>query len=81
MLSFLEKGFVLYIMTAICVVGVIGKLSVNHIYRRLIRQSDNLTTAQDRQLRQLKTKYETAYRMNVGVHNVLAFVEKKCKWI
>lgn len=76
MLSFLEKGFVLYIMTAICVVGVIGKLSVNHIYRRLIRQSDNLTTAQDRQLRQLKTKYETAYRMNVGVHNVLAFVEK-----
>lgn len=75
MLSFLEKGFTLYIMAAICVAGVIGKLIVNHIYKKLIKQSDNLTTAEDRQLRQLKTRYETTYRMNVGVHNVSAFVE------
>ena len=75
MLSFLEKGFTLYIMAAICIAGVIGKLVINHIYKKLIRQSDNLTTAEDRQLRQLKTKYETTYRMNVGVHNINAFVE------
>lgn len=75
MLSFLEKGFALYIMAAICIAGVIGKLVVSHVYKKLIKQSDNLTTAQDRQLRQLKTKYEMTYRMNAGVHNVSAFVE------
>ena len=56
---------------------MITKLAVNHVYKSLIRQSDNLATAKDRQLQQMKTKYESLYRMNCGIKNSEVFVTGK----
>ena len=76
MLNYLEQGMILYAMAAICVIGVITRLAANHFYKSLIRQSDNLATAKDKQLQQMKTKYESIYRMNCGVKNTEVFVSK-----
>ena len=76
MLNYLEQGMILYAMAAICVIGVISRLAANHFYKSLIRQSDNLATAKDKQLQQMKTKYESIYRMNCGVKNTEVFVSK-----
>lgn len=76
MVSYLEQGMILYVMAAICVIGVISRLASNHCYKSLIRQSDNLATAKDKQLQQMKTKYESIYRMNCGIKNTEVFVNK-----
>ncbi len=77
MLEYLEQGNVLYVLAALCLIGVITKLAVNHVYRGLIQQADNVATAKDKQLQQMKTKYESIYRLNSGVKNSGIFVEKR----
>lgn len=76
MLNYLEQGMILYVMAAIGLIGVISRLASNHFYKNLIRQSDNLASAKDKQLQQMKTKYESIYRMNCGIKNTEAFVNK-----
>lgn len=77
MLAYLEQGNVLYVLAVFCLIGVIGKLTVNHVYKGLIRQSDNVASAADKQLQQMKTKYESIYRINCGVRDCRAFVSKR----
>ncbi len=77
MLEYLEQGNILYVLAALCLIGVITKLAVNHVYRGLIKQADNVATAKDKQLQQMKTKYESIYRINCGVKNSGIFVEKR----
>lgn len=76
MMEYLEKGYVLYAMLGICVICVLGKLIANGTYKRLIRQAENMAAAKDSFLKRLKLKYESTYRLNDGVNNVPAFVEK-----
>lgn len=76
MLNYLEQGMILYVMAAVCVIGVISRFAANRCYKSLIRQSDNLAAAKDKQLQQMKTKYESIYRMNCGIKNTEAFVSK-----
>lgn len=77
MLAYLEQGNALYIFAALCLIGMIGKLAVNHVYKSLIKQSDNIAAAKDKQLQQMKTKYESIYRINCGIKNSEVFVQKK----
>ena len=72
MLNYLEQGMILYVMAAVCVIGVISRFAANRCYKSLIRQSDNLAAAKDKQLQQMKTKYESIYRMNCGMKNTAA---------
>lgn len=76
MMEYLERGYVLYAMLGICVICVLGKLIANGTYKRLIRQAENMASAKDSFLKRLKLKYESTYRLNEGVNNVPAFVEK-----
>lgn len=76
MLEYLKQGYALYAMVGVCLLGMLGKLAANHIYKRLIKQSDNIGAAKDKYLKQMKTKYETAYRTNEGINNIPVFVEK-----
>ena len=52
MLNYLEQGMILYVMAAVCVIGVISRFAANRCYKSLIRQSDNLAAAKDKQLQQ-----------------------------
>ena len=53
MLNYLEQGMILYVMAAVCVIGVISRFAANRCYKSLIRQSDNLAAAKDKQLQQI----------------------------
>ena len=39
MLNYLEQGMILYVMAAVCVIGVISRFAANRCYKSLIRQS------------------------------------------
>lgn len=77
MLQFLEGGYFLAIMAGIAVLGMVDKLLVRRLYKRLIKQSENINQAKNKFLKQLKQKYESNYRLYDGVNNNQLFLEKQ----
>ena len=76
MRAFLENGAGLAVLAAAGVLGIIIKLITNIRINRLVRQSQNMSEAKDRQLKQWKLRFENTYRMNKGINNVLVYIRK-----
>jgi hypothetical protein len=76
MLSFLSNGNLFYVAAALCLIGAVGKWLASQRYKKLIKQGEALGNAKDKQLRQIKGRFENACRMNGTVPNVEAFVDK-----
>lgn len=77
MLDFLETGKALYVLAAVCALGLLTRLMARNSYKRLIRETDNMTLTKNRYLRELKQKAENAYRLNQGIQNTQAYLEKQ----
>ena len=77
MLEFLETGKALYVLTAVCILGLLSRLTARNLYKRLIHETDNMTLTKNRCLRDLKQKAENTYRLNLGIHNTKAYLEKQ----
>lgn len=77
MLQFLETGKALYVLTAICLMGMASRVMARNLYKRLIKETDNMTLTKNRYLRELKQKTENTYRLNQGIHNTQAYLEKQ----
>lgn len=77
MLQFLETGKALYVLTAICLMGVLSRFMARSLYKRLIKETDNMTLTKNRFMRELKQKTENTYRLNQGIHNTQAYLEKQ----
>lgn len=77
MLEFLETGKALYLLMAVCVLGLLSRLTARNLYKRLIRETDNMTLTKNRCLRDLRQKAENTYRLNLGIHNTKAYLEKQ----
>ncbi len=77
MLQYVENGIALYVMAVFFALGVASKMIASHTYKRLIRQCDHLSSARDGYLRQIKSRYESLYRLNDGMKNCGVFVEKQ----
>ena len=77
MLQFLETGKALYVLTEICLLGVLSRFMARSLYKRLIKETDNMTLTKNRFMRELKQKTENTYRLNQGIHNTQAYLEKQ----
>ncbi len=77
MLQILESGQALYALAAVCVLGILARLTARTLYRRLIRETDNMALTKNRYLREFKQKAENTYRLNQGIHNTQAYLEKQ----
>lgn len=77
MLQFLETGKALYVLTAICLMGVLSRFMARSLYKRLIKETENMTLTKNRFMRELKQKTENTYRLNQGIHNTQAYLEKQ----
>ena len=58
MLQFLQTGKVLYVLAAVCALGIISKLVTGNLYKRLIKETGNMALTKNRNLRALKQKTE-----------------------
>lgn len=56
--------------------GLLGRMLLGALYRRLIRETDNMATTNCRALRQCKLKFTNCCQLGNGVSNVPVFVEK-----
>lgn len=77
MLEFLETGSALYVLAAVCFLGLAGRLTAKNLYKRLLKETDNMTLTKNRYLRDLKQKTENAYRLNQGIRNSRVYLEKQ----
>ena len=77
MLDFLETGKALYVLAAICGLGLAVRLVARNLYKRLIKETDNMTLTKNRYLRELKQKTENTYRLNQGINNSRVYLEKQ----
>lgn len=71
-----DKNVFMYIMLGLCVGGIILKLMLDIVYSRLIKASDNMGTARNKLTQMMKKKFETCYKLKIGVNNVDIFVDK-----
>ena len=69
MLEILQTGKALYALAAIGIIGVLSKLVTRSLYKRLIRETDNMAATKNKNLKILKQKLENACRLNQTIVN------------
>jgi len=72
-----DQQFLLYVLTGVSAFVLLQKIIVTLIYGHLKRQTDNLPNANGRWVRQMKQKFETAYRISKEETNVEVFVDRQ----
>lgn len=77
MLEILQTGKALYVLAAIGMIGVLSKLVTRSLYKRLIRETDNMAMTKNRNLKILKQKLENACRLNQSIVNTEAYLERQ----
>jgi hypothetical protein len=66
---------------SICMFSLIGlslltKMLLNSLYYRMIKEADNMSTTENKLLKQCKLKFANCYQLNNGVANIPVFVDK-----
>lgn len=77
MLQFLETGTGVYGIAVICMLGILSKCMVNQVYRRMIRQTDNMATTRNVFLKNFRQRTENTYWVNQGIYNARVYVERQ----
>lgn len=65
--------YVILVLGAIC---ALIKLSVNRMYRKLIREAGQMGKSEHPLMKMLMKKFEACYQLKMGVENVEIFVDK-----
>jgi hypothetical protein len=73
---FLERSLGIFILTGIAVLGICCRLVVNRRCRKLIRQSEDLNTTKDKQLKRWKTQFEELSEIGNGITSPAGYLEK-----
>lgn len=69
-------NLIIYGLAVLCVLGFLNRLILNVVYIYLIKESDKLASSKNKLLKHMKIKFETCYKLNIGVNNVDTFVDK-----
>lgn len=77
MLEFLQTGKALYVLAAICGLGVVTRWLARNLYKRLIKETDNMALTKNKNLRTFKQKTETTYQMNQGIPKIRPYLERQ----
>lgn len=71
-----EGNIIIYTFLGLGVLGVLLRLMLNFFYRYMIRESDQVGKTRDKTIKHMKIKFESCYKLKIGVHNVDTFVDK-----
>lgn len=77
MLEFLRTGKALSVLAAIGVIGLVSKFITQSLYKRLLKETDNMAMTKNKNLKILKQKLENAYRLNQNIVNTQAYLDKQ----
>ena len=73
-----ENNIINYTYMGLCTLGLLIRFIVNLVYKRLVKESDleRLGETKNKMLTRAKKKFETCYKLKIGVNNVDIFVDK-----
>ena len=71
-----EKGLFLYITAGFAGIGILLRLILAMVYRRLLTASEHMGQTKNKWAKQLRQRFETCYQLRIGVKNVDIFVDK-----
>jgi hypothetical protein len=73
-----EKNIINYTFMALCVLGLLLRIIVNLVYKKLVSESDveRLSETKNKMLTRMKKKFAACYKLKIGVNNVDIFVDK-----
>lgn len=77
MLELLQTGKALSVFIAIGAIGIVSKLITRSLYKRLVKETDNMAMTKNKNLKVLKQKLENAYRLNQNIVNTQAYLDKQ----
>ena len=56
-------------------VSVLLQILIGNVLGRMVNEAENMSSTEDKQLKQCKLKFMNCYKMNEGMENVTVFVE------
>jgi hypothetical protein len=71
-----DQNIIIYTYAGLCGFGLLLRLIVDLVYKHLVKESDNLGETKNKMLRHIKMKFETCFKLKIGVNNVDTFVDK-----
>lgn len=71
-----DQNIILEIFAGLCGIGLLVRFIVASVYRYLVKESGNPGEAKNKMLVHMKMKFETCYKLKIGVNNVDTFVDK-----
>ena len=71
-----NDNMIIYAFASLCGLGILIRFVLDMVYIYLVKESDKLGTTKDKLLKHMKMKFETCYKLNIGVNNVDTFVDK-----
>lgn len=76
MREFLNDNGAVYGVAALCILEILIKGMLSHTYKRLLKAAEDMGHSEHRLMKSLRMKFETCYKLKIGVPNVEIFVEK-----
>lgn len=73
---FQDEKIVTICMLAFLVLSVFTRILLGFFYQNMIRETDNMATTNNKELKQCKLKFANCYQLNNGVSNIPVFVDK-----
>lgn len=76
MTEFLMNYGMLKIMAGICLAELLVKWLLGHTWKRLLKAAENMSQSKHRLMKNICMRFETCYKLQIGVPNVAVFVER-----
>ena len=73
---FLEHKILCVVFIMFLLLSIICQIIIGVIYRRMIKETDNMSATDNKYLKQCKQKFIHCYQLNEGVANISVFVDK-----
>ena len=73
---FLEHRILSIVFLMLLLLSIICQSIIGVIFKRMIRESDNMATTSNKRLKQCKLKFMNCFQLNGSVANVSVFVYK-----
>ncbi len=71
-----NQNILIYSYAGLCGVGLILRFILELVHIYLVAESDNMGATKNNTLKHMKMKFETCYKLKIGVNNVDTFVDK-----
>lgn len=73
---FMEHKLLSGTFLALLLLSIICQIMIGVIFQRMIKETDNMSSTNNKLLKQCKLKFANCYKLNEGVANIPVFVDK-----